>query len=328
MSERDGEAGHADDRFDVRIAYRTTAATDIVTLDLVAPDGGELPAFEPGAHVDVVVAPGLVRQYSLCNNPAERHRYRLGILRDPGSRGGSEGVHRSFTQGQLVRIGRPRCNFRLVAGTAPAILVAGGIGITPLLSMAHALHALGTHFVLHYCTRSPERTAFIDELAASPFAAAVHIHHDDGPEAQHFSLDAALLGVATAAHLYVCGPEGFIQYVTGGAAARGWSPDHVHVEHFKSEVPQEGGAFLVEAALSGITVQVPAGVSVAKALIQAGVPVALSCEQGICGSCLTPVLAGTPDHRDAYQTDSEKAANTHMTPCCSRSRSPRLVLDI
>jgi vanillate O-demethylase ferredoxin subunit len=311
---------------DVRIARREDAATDIVALELVAPDGRELPPFEAGAHVDVVVEPGLMRQYSLCNDPRERHRYRLGVLRDPASRGGSEGVHRHFTEGRLIRIGQPRNNFPLADDDRPAVLVAGGIGITPLLAMAHALHARGTPFVLHCCARSAERAAFTHELAASAFAASVRVHLDDGAPAQRFSLDEALAD--TRGHLYVCGPEGFIEFVTQGAAARGWPGERVHVEHFKAEVPQVGTAFTVVAARSGVTVDVPEGRSVAQALIQAGVDIPLSCEQGICGTCLVPVLEGTPEHRDEYQTDEEKAANTHMTPCCSRARSARLVLDV
>ncbi len=311
---------------DVRIARREDVATDIVALELVAPQGGELPPFEAGAHVDVVVEPGLMRQYSLCNDPRERHRYRLGVLRDPASRGGSEGVHRRFAEGQVIQIGRPRNNFPLATDDRPAVLLAGGIGLTPLMAMAHALQARGTPFVLHQCARSADRVAFAAELAASAFAGSVRVHLDDGPPAQRFSLDEALAD--SNAHLYVCGPEGFIDFVTAGAAARGWPAERVHVEHFKAEVPQVGAAFTVVAARSGVTVEVPEGTSVAQALIAAGVDIPLSCEQGICGTCLVPVLQGTPDHRDEYQTDEEKAANTHMTPCCSRACSARLVLDV
>jgi vanillate O-demethylase ferredoxin subunit len=154
------------------------------------------------------------------------------------------------------------------------------------------------------------------------------MHYDDGPDLQSFSLDTALCGKAPDAQLYICGPEGFIGYVTGGATDRGWPTERVHVEHFNSEVTQDGDAFLVKAILSGVTVRVPSGVSIAKVLMDAGVNIPISCEQGICGSCLTPVREGLPDHRDYYQTDQEKAANTHMTPCCSRSLSPSLTLNL
>jgi vanillate O-demethylase ferredoxin subunit len=317
-----------EDSLDVIVLSRTEAATDIVALELAAADGGALPPFDAGAHVDVHVAPGIVRQYSLCNDPVERHRYRLGILLDPSSRGGSAEIHRAFAAGQRIRISQPRCHFQLAARAARSILVAGGIGITPLLAMAHKLQAEGADFTLHYCTRSRERTAFAQELAASGFAAKVRLHHDDGPAEQRFRLDADLPPADSGTHLYVCGPGGFIKFVTEGARQAGWDAANVHVEHFGAEVSTAGDTFTVVAANSGVTVQVGAGQTVAQALMAAGVDVPLSCEQGVCGSCLTRVIEGTPDQRDLYQTDDEKAANTHMTPCCSRSLSARLVLEI
>jgi vanillate O-demethylase ferredoxin subunit len=317
-----------DDCLDVCILSRSEVATDIVSLELVAADGGALPPFEPGSHVDVHVAPGIVRQYSLCNDPVENHRYRLGILLDASSRGGSAEIHRAFAAGQRIRISKPRCNFHLAPQSQRSILVAGGIGITPLLAMAYRLQAEGADFTLHYCTRSRERTAFAAELASAGFASRVELHHDDGPPGQRFRLDAALAPGETGAHLYVCGPGGFIDFVTEGAKQAGWDASRIHVEHFAAQVSTEGAAFTVVAANSGISVQVGSGQTVAQALIAAGVEVALSCEQGVCGTCLTRVIEGRPDHRDLYQTDDEKAANTHMTPCCSRSLSARLVLEI
>ncbi len=317
---RDGE------RMSVRIARREAAATDIVALELVPADGGELPPFDAGAHLDVEVAPGLVRQYSLCNPPGERHRYRLGVLRDPASRGGSLAVHRDLIEGRLLQVGRPRNQFALASDDRPVVLAAGGIGITPLLAMAHALHARGTPFTLHYCARSRDRAAFVAEIEGSGFGAALRLHLDDGPDAQRLSLDA--LFADRQAHVYCCGPEGFIAHVSAGAAARDWPADQMHVEHFKAEVEQSGGAFTLEARRSGVTVLVPEGRSAAQVLMEAGVAVPLSCEQGICGTCLVAVIEGVPEHRDEYQTDEEKAANTHMTPCCSRARSARLVLDL
>lgn len=317
-----------EDFLDVVVLSRTEAATDIVSLELVAVDGGALPAFDPGAHVDVHVAPGIVRQYSLCNDPAERHRYRLGILLDPSSRGGSAEIHRAFAAGQRIRISKPRCHFQLVPQASRSILVAGGIGITPLVAMAHRLHAEGGDFTLHYCTRSRARTAFAHELDAAGFASRVRLHHDDGAPEQRFRLDVDLPPADAGTHLYVCGPGGFIDFVTAGASKSGWDVGQVHVEHFAAEVSTAGARFTVVAATSGVTVQVEDGQTVAQALIAAGVGVPLSCEQGVCGSCLTRVIEGTPDQRDLYQTDDEKAANTHMTPCCSRSLSARLVLEI
>ncbi len=321
MSKEDGA-------LDARIASRTALTEDIVCLELVALDGGPLPAFEAGAHVDVHVAPGFVRQYSISNDPRETHRYRLGILRDPASRGGSEAIHRAFEAGKTIRISLPRCNFRLAGEQRRAVLLAGGIGVTPLLSMAYCLEAGGIDFTLHYCTRTAARTAFRAELADAPFASRVVLHHDDGPPEQRLDLDAALGARDDGTHLYVCGPTGFIGFVTEGAKARGWGAGQIHVEHFTADVDRSGGSFTVIAAKSGVTVEVGPDESIAQALIRGGVDVPLSCEQGVCGTCLTDVVEGTPDHRDLYQTDEEKAANTQLTPCCSRSKSERLVLDL
>ena len=316
-----------DDALELRIAKRVVLATDVVGLELVSLDGSPLPVFEAGAHVDVHVAPGVVRQYSLCNDPVEQHRYRLGILRDSASRGGSEGAHR-FAEGQTLRIGRPRCNFRLVDRQRRALLFAGGIGVTPLLSMAWRLSRGAVPFALHYCTRSADRTAFADEIALAPFASSVHLHRDDGPAGQRLDLEAALGARDPDTHVYVCGPGGFIDFVTAGATARGWIADQVHVERFTADVDATGDSFEVVAALSGVTVAVGPDETIVQALARAGVEVPISCEQGVCGTCLTGVVEGRPDHRDLYQTDEEKAGNTQMTPCCSRSLDARLVLEI
>lgn len=317
-----------DDVIDLRIARRTELADGIVGLDLVSLDGSPLPPFEPGAHVDVHVAPGVVRQYSLCNDPADVGRYRLGVLRDPASRGGSDSVHRAFAEGQVVRVGTPRCNFRLAARQQRAILFAGGIGITPLLAMAYHLLRVGVPFALHYCTRSAARTAFVDEIERSLFADAVVLHHDDGPPQQRLDLAAALGLPEAHTHLYVCGPSGFIDFVRGGAIARKWPDDRIHVERFTADVDTSGDTFEVVAARSGVSVDVAAGESIVQALARKGVAVPVSCEQGVCGTCLTNVLEGRPDHRDLYLTDDEKAGNTLMMPCCSRSLDKRLVVDL
>ncbi|AOK19250.1 Vanillate O-demethylase oxidoreductase [Burkholderia ubonensis] len=312
----------------VLIANRDDTAEGIISLELVSPDGGNLPPFEAGSHVDVHIAPGLIRQYSLCNDPSESRRYRLGILRDEASRGGSVEIHRTFVPGQVIRISEPRCNFHLATATDRAVLLAGGIGITPLLSMAYRLHALDVPFTMHYCTRSSRRTAFAAEIASSAFAPQVDFHYDEGAPAQRFSLDTCLPDVRKGTHLYACGPEGFIRFVTDGAISRGWEPEQIHSEHFKAEISTNGSTFTVVAAVSGVSVTVPTGVTVAQALMNAGVSVPLSCEQGVCGTCLTHVIEGVPDHRDQYQTDDEKRTNTQMTPCCSRSLSEKIVLEI
>jgi vanillate O-demethylase ferredoxin subunit len=309
------------------IAERKAEADGIISLELVAADGGPLPPFEAGAHIDVHVGPGLVRQYSLCNNCAERHRYRLGVLLEGQSRGGSQALHR-LAPGQQVSISRPRNNFRLLETARHSILVAGGIGITPLMTMAHRLQAIGAAFDFHYCARTRRRAAFLDELLGSTFGANVSAHYDDGEKQQLFTGERYLSQPAPDTHLYVCGPTGFMDYVTNGAKSFGWRPECVHVEYFSANVDTSGGAFTLEAHRSGRTFTVPSDKTISQVLYENGIDVPLSCEQGVCGTCLIPVIQGIPDHRDIFQTDAEKAGNTHVTICCSRSKSATLVLDL
>lgn len=312
---------------DVRILRRIEAAQDIVALELARTDGQPLPAFEAGAHVDVLIAPGLVRQYSLCNDPAERERYMLGILLDKQSRGGSKAVHSDFREGAEIKISAPRNAFALRPDMRHAVLLAGGIGITPIKAMAHALHRQGTAFELHYCARSRRNAAFLDELLAAPFGARVTCHLDDecgGPRPP----EAYLPNPGEECHLYICGPGGFIDAVRDKALASGWPDACIHLERFVAAPAPAGDSFTVEAVRSGVTVQVGEDESIAHALMRAGLDVLTSCEQGLCGVCLTEIVEGVPVHHDQFQTDEEKAANTHMTICCSRAKTPIIKLDI
>ncbi|MFG1394938.1 PDR/VanB family oxidoreductase [Xanthobacter agilis] len=302
----------------------------IMVIDLAAPDGAALPAFTAGAHVDLHVedpATGLhlVRQYSLCGDPADRSRYRLGILDAPQSRGGSRALHWLARPGAVLRVGKPRNLFPLYAGARRSVLVGGGIGVTPLLAMAHVLQAQGGEFALHYCARAQDRTAFLEEIAEAPYRDRVHLHFDD---AQPFLATRDLPPAAPDTHLYTCGPSGFMDWVTAQAAACRYGAAQLHREDFNAEVDTTGAAFEVVAARSGVTVGVPAGVTIAAALREAGVAVNLSCESGVCGTCLVDVLEGVPDHRDSFLTPEERSAGDQILICCSRARSATLVLDI
>lgn len=309
----------------LQVARRERHTAQIVVLDLQAPDGAPLPAFEAGAHVDLHLADGLVRQYSLCGDPADRSRYRLGVLLDPATRGGSRAVHDQLLPGVTVGVGTPRNLFPLAGDAAYSVLVGGGIGITPMIAMAHALHAAGRAFELHYCTRAAEHTAFVDELQAAPFSHHVRLYHDQG--GVRFDL-ASLPPPACRTHVYVCGPNGFMDWVIAGATAAGHDPANVHREYFTVEVDTSGGGFEVELASTGQVLQVAQGQSIVSALQTIGVKIQVSCEEGVCGTCLTNVLSGVPDHRDVFLTDEEKAGNDQMLVCCSRACSPRLVLDL
>jgi vanillate O-demethylase ferredoxin subunit len=315
--------------FPVRIARKAIAALDVVTLELVGADGSALPPFDAGAHIDVEVRPGVLRQYSLCNDPAETHRYQIGVLRDPHSRGGSIAVHDELAEGQLLRIGAPRNRFALVPAQR-SLLLAGGIGITPILCMAERLARDGAAFEMHYCTRSASRTAFAERIAAARWAGQVRLHHDDGPAEQRLDLQRVLSAPLATTHLYVCGPRGFIGWVCDTAHAAGWAPAQIHFEHFAGQEPggAEDRAFEVRLARTGQTIAVPRDRSVAAALHASGIELPVSCEQGVCGTCLTRVIAGEPEHRDSYLTDEERCRNDQFLPCCSRSRSACLVLDL
>lgn len=313
----------------VKLARKFPVATDICAFELVHADGAALPPFTAGSHIDVMLRDGLVRQYSLCNHPSESHRYLIAVLRDANSRGGSIAMH-ALEEGGLLDIGEPKNHFPLDAQARHSLLLAAGIGITSIISMAEALDHAGASFEMHYCTRSAARTAFRDRLAEPRFAERVHLYFDDAQARGRLRLEALLTQARSDdTHLYVCGPSGFIAAAIDAAKAAGWRDANVHREFFGAPLVQEGGgAFQVKLASTGRVIDVGPEVTVVAALAQAGVEVPTSCEQGVCGTCLTRVLSGEPDHRDVYLMDDEKAANDRFLPCCSRSKSPVLVLDL
>jgi vanillate O-demethylase ferredoxin subunit len=314
--------------FEVRIGRRRQEAVDIISLELVSLDGQPLPAFSAGSHIDLHVG-GFVRQYSLCNDPQESHRYQIAVLRDPQSRGGSVAVHDTLREGDIVRISAPSNLFPLVPARR-TLLFAGGIGITPILCMAERLQQAGAEFELHYCGRSQERLAFRERISTSAFADRTSLHLDDGPEGQKLDAERVLQAPEIGVHLYVCGPSGFIDHIVQTALRLGWADINIHVERFSAVPVDTSGdqAFDVKIASTGAIVRVPADCPVTDALERAGIELPVSCGQGICGTCVVRVLAGEPDHRDAFFTDDEHAANDQFTPCCSRSKSPLLVLDL
>jgi vanillate O-demethylase ferredoxin subunit len=319
----------------VRVARKAPEAEDICRLELVSAGGAPLPPFSAGAHVDVHLPGGLVRQYSLCNNPAEAGRYVLGVLREPASRGGSVAVHERLSEGDELLISPPRNLFPLAEAASGHLLLAGGIGLTPLLAMAETLAARGEPFALHVAARHAGRVAFRERLQKGPLAAHTQLHLDDGPPAQRLDLPVVLAAPAAGQHLYVCGPAGFIAAVLDTARAQGWPEAQLHCEHFGA-APAAPGApgsagdrpFELRLARSQRVVPVSAVQTAAQALNAAGIFVPTSCEQGICGTCLTRVLEGECEHRDQYLEPGEQAANDQFLPCCSRARGAALVLDL
>ncbi|MCD2341172.1 PDR/VanB family oxidoreductase [Ideonella azotifigens] len=320
--------GHTTDMLRVMVAARNVEAVDICSFELVDAGGGALPPFSAGSHVDVLIRDGLTRQYSLCNDPAESHRYRIAVLRDAQSRGGSKALHDGVRVGDSLTISLPKNHFALAHDAQRHLLLAGGIGITPVLCMAERLARIGAEFELHYATRSRERTSFIQHLAASSFAGRVH--HYFGDSESRLVLTDLLAAPVGNTHLYVCGPKGFMDAVLTTARSAGWPEAALHHEFFGAALASsaDDAGFQVKLASSGQVVWVPKEISVVAALAQVGVEIPTSCEQGVCGTCLTRVLAGEPDHKDLYLSPAEQAANDQFLPCCSRSRSEMLVLDL
>jgi vanillate O-demethylase ferredoxin subunit len=314
----------------VSVLRRQGEALGVASFELVAPDGGPLPAFTAGAHIDVHVPGGKVRQYSLCNDPAERDRYIIAVLDVPDSRGGSRAMHELVHAGATLTISAPKNHFELAPHARRSLLLAGGIGVTPILCMAESLQRAGADFALHYCSRSPARTAFRRRILQSPFADRAQFHFDDGADDQKLDLAALLKHPEPGTHLYVCGPRGFMDAVLATARARGWPGAQLHYEFFAADVgPRDSdGSFEVRLARSARSLRVARDQTVVEAVAAAGVAIPTSCEQGVCGTCLTRVLDGQPDHRDMYLTDEEQQRNDCFLPCCSRAKSATLVLDL
>jgi ferredoxin-NADP reductase len=310
---------------DLVVAARTPLADGVLALDLVAHNGRDLPAWTPGAHVDVLLRPGLERQYSLCGDVADRSRWRVAVLREEAGRGGSVALHDDVEVGQRLRVRGPRNHFpfEVTPGTRYR-LVAGGIGITPLRAMVAAADAAGADWTLDYAGRSRRTMAFADELAAAhPDRVRLHPADEGG------RLDAVALlaeaGPDTA--VYVCGPTRLIDAVE----AAGRPGQALHTERFEAKEfgePVWPDPFEVELALSGETVTVEPGESVLDAVAAAGVVVLSSCRVGTCGTCETPVLEGPVEHRDSVLTPAEQADDLAMMICVSRAAGPRLVLDL
>jgi ferredoxin-NADP reductase len=312
----------------VRVGRRVAVAENTVALELVSEDAEPLPDFEAGAHIDIKTSGGLIRQYSLCGDPRVRGVYRLGILLDPNSRGGSVAVHGEIVEGGVVEISAPRNHFPLLAMATESLLFAGGIGITPLMSMAYSLIGQEAAFALHYCVRERSRAAFYEELAESAFADRVFFHFDNGPAEQRLDVGKAFGVPSEGRHIYVCGPAGFIDFITDQARRNGWPDSQIHSERFDADVDKAGDAFEFVASRSQRSFMIPGDKTIAEVLLAAGVDVSVACEQGICGTCLCDVLEGVPDHRDLVQSDEEKSGNARIALCCSRSLSAKIVVDV
>lgn len=319
----------ADSGFQARVAAITELTGEIRCLALERVDGASLPAFTPGAHIDLHLGAGLVRQYSLCNGPDVQAQYLVAVKREPQSRGGSEGVHR-LEVGATLQVSGPRNHFPLAASADEHLLLAGGIGVTPLLSMARHLRADGKPFRLEYFARGPQHAAFAEELEGPGWRRHVALRYGMETQLLQAHLEALLDATAPSTHVYICGPAPFMQLAIE-IASRSRPREAVHYEYFAADPDAQAGprtSFLVRCAKSGRDLEVSEGESIVDVLMRNGIRVEVMCEQGVCGTCLTGVLEGRPDHRDAFLTDEERAAGDRMLVCCSRSYDPVLVLDL
>jgi ferredoxin-NADP reductase len=309
------------------------ASTDVLNtvdrrIQLVPVDGSALPQFEAGAHIDLRLPDGMVRQYSLVNAPAQRDSYEICVRRAAPSRGGSAYLHEALAVGDVLDIGGPRNCFALERA-ARYLLVAGGIGITPLLSMARSLDAQRIPFALHYYGRSESGTPYLEELQKGFGTGTVTLHFSESGDSLRGAMPSELEAPLADTMIYTCGPSGFMACLRDGALERGWSPSQIKSEAFDAQpvVAQDGdAAFEVQIESTGQVLRVGPGETIAGVLQAAQVAVSLSCEQGICGACLTGIVGGRADHRDEVLSEAERHAHTQIAICCSRSLTSRIVL--
>lgn len=318
--------------FEVVVSARTDAADGVVLLQLERPGGESLPAWTPGAHIDVVLVAGATpkdnveRQYSLCGDPGDRSSWRIGVLREPDGRGGSAHVHDAVRVGDRLTVRGPRAHFGLAPGEGPVLFVAGGIGITPILPMIAAADAAGRDWRLAYAGRSRTTMAFVDQLVAAHGSRVEVFAADEG---RRVDLDAWTAAAAAGTPVHCCGPARMVDAIESLSVT--WPADTLHRERFEPKTPEAHDAdqpFEVELELSGLTLEVPADRSLLDVVEEAGVLVLSSCREGTCGTCETPVIAGEVDHRDSVLTPSEQSANASMMLCVSRAACPRLVLEL
>lgn len=309
---------------DVRLADIRFAARDTNLYEFRHVDGQKLPAYEPGAHIDLVLPNGLIRQYSLIVPDAEPESYTVGIKRDPASRGGSRYIHDQLHVGKTLKISAPRNNFPLREDAEHVMLIAGGIGITPIWCMVQRLEKLGRSWTLYYSCRSRADTAFLEPLQKMPSA---NFHFDDENEGKFLDIAKIVAEAPKDAHLYCCGPTPMLKAFEAATADR--PPDQIHVEYFTAKAePAKKGGFTVELARSGEEHFIPEGKTILQVLLDAGIDVDYSCELGICGACETRVISGIPEHRDAILSEEEQAENKRVMICCAGCKSDRLVLDL
>jgi ferredoxin-NADP reductase len=325
-----GRPAYREVEVDLVVRRRDVSADGVVAVTLAHPDGADLPEWAPGAHIDLMMTPSLVRQYSLCGDTANRAEWRVGVLLDPDSRGGSQFVHDKLHDGTSVRVRGPRNHFPLVSSPRYRF-IAGGIGVTPMLPMIAAAEATGAHWQLLYGGAKRSSMAFVDEFKRYGERVTVCSRDDAGGATFRARLESLLAEPSENTLVYCCGPEGLLSSVED--ACKAWPGDSLHIERFSAKALEEPSpdalaAFELECQRSGVTLTVPQDKTIYEVCEEAGVDVLGSCMEGVCGTCECDIIEGEGDHRDSVLNDAEKAANDTLMICVSRSRSERLVLDL
>ena len=310
----------------VQVARKWETAHDIMAFELVS-TGNPLPTFQPGAHIDVHLPNGLVRQYSITNGPGDTACYRIGVKLEAESTGGSQALHDTVNEGDVLAISEPRNNFPLRRDALRTVFIAGGIGVTPMLAMAQALRPMGLAFELHYFAQAEEHLAF-NEIR-STLGDSVTVHLGLSPGETSAELTRVLQGYDHANQAYICGPGPMLEAARTIAAEAGWPDQAVHFEYFKNTTEiDNSSSFEIALARSAVTLQVPSGTTILEVLRDHGVAMPSSCEQGACGTCVVPVIEGDIDHQDVHLKQTERDAGDQIMTCVSRATSDRLVLDI
>jgi ferredoxin-NADP reductase len=314
----------------LRVSDIVREAEAIARFEFTDPANAPLPRFTAGAHVEVRVGDSMIRSYSLSNDPAEAHRYVVAVLREESGRGGSVAMHDRVSVGDILEVSTPCNRFPLAGDEAQFhLLLAGGIGVTPMMAMVHELEARGARWNMHYCTRSPERTAFLIDLAPHVAAGKVSVHHDEGDPARGLDIAATLSRFDVGTHLYFCGPPGFMSATK--AAVGHWPVHTVHCEYFTAaegaqKPAMENNPFEIRIRSTGDVFEVPSDKSIIDVLREHGHVIDSDCEDGYCGTCITRYLSGDPDHRDTVLSESER--HSYMMICCSRAKCGTLELDL
>lgn len=301
-------------------------------IGLRAADGSVLDPYAAGAHVDLHLGGGIVRQYSLVDIGQEEGMYAICVQREPGGRGGSIAAHEQLREGSVVRVSAPRNTFCMQPAQGPVVLLSAGVGVTPVVSMAAELHRLGVDFEFHAYARSRAEMPLLSHLENAAYRDRFFFHDSGAGDTFRGSAPTVLERWSTGGELYVCGPAGFVDLARERASRFGWADARVHSEQFAPSAPSStarpGAPFSVVAASTGEEMTVASNESIADVLERHGYETFRSCGQGYCGSCVTRVIAGTPDHRDTFQSPEEHQKNTHINLCCSRSLTPSLTLDV